>query len=162
MTTTDCATELTLPASQGEDVSNEAAQPSAGGVSRTLKGLLLGFGITVTVGLTLASWYVGVRILSADEVSTPASPVAVQALKPAPVAATQFYLQVAGNGAEQDSGFVKSLEANGFHAQVQDVQLGSKGDSARILIGPFSTHTGLEQAQRKLQGSGVLAVETTP
>ena len=34
-----------------------------------------------------------------------------------------------------------------------------KFDDARILIGPFSSRVAMEQAQRKLQSAGVLAVE---
>ena len=68
---------------------------------------------------------------------------------------TSLYLQVAGLGPKQDAGFVRSLQTKGFRAQVQ-----ARDETARILIGPFSTHAEMEQAQRKLQSAGVLAVET--
>jgi cell division septation protein DedD len=202
MTTSDCATDIALPASQSEDSQNQAAeqapQRASGGASKPLKGLLWGFGVTVTVGLTLASWYVGVRIVAADEVA-PASattgqtaqptaavqtagslpstaPVqsaaSLQSAAPAQSAATEhsiaesswytvppadLYLQVAGIGPKQDESFVRSLQAKGFGVHLQG---GDRADDARILIGPFSTHAAMEQAQRKLQSAGVLAVET--
>ncbi len=204
MTTTNCATNMALPASQRED-SQDEVQPGlnsglTSGPSKSLKGLLLWFAVTVTVGLSLASWYVGVRIVAADEVSTPAvsvrsaapvpsatvTPAPAPVPLPAPVQATatlrpaqpmgqptvrgasmaeafwytvppaHLYLEAAGIGPRQDAGFVRSLQAKGFHAQVQD---GERTDNARILIGPFSTHAEMEQAQRKLQSAGVLAVE---
>jgi hypothetical protein len=154
MTTTDCATEI--PALQGESsqdsFSSEASNP--------LKSLLWGFGATVTIGLTLATWYVGVRIVAADEVApAPAPSQVVQAVATVQAAAPpeNLYLQVAGLGTRQDAGFVRSLQAKGFEAQVQG---GDRADNASILIGPFATHIDLEQAQRKLQSSGVLAIET--
>jgi cell division protein FtsN len=169
----DDATELTPPR-------------AVDGASKQLRSLLLGFAITVTVGLALASWYVGVRIVDADEVTpgsaTTAVPVTVPATVPAsqaPVAtaapppagssnslaetywstvpSADLYLQVAGIGAKQDAGFVKSLTAKGFRAQLQG---GDRADNGRILIGPFPTHSEMEQAQRKLQSAGVLAVES--
>jgi cell division septation protein DedD len=131
----------------------------------------------VTVGLALASWYVGARIVSANEVgpsnattSRPvsAAPTAPPEATPASsadasiaeafwytVPPTILYLQVAGLGPKQDAGFVSSLKAKGFRAQVQ-----ARDDDPRILIGPFSTHAEMEQAQRKLQSVGVLAIET--
>jgi cell division septation protein DedD len=191
MTSSNCANDIALPASQGEDSQDEVHTGVSSGPSKSLKGLLMWFAVTVTVGLSLASWYVGVRIVAADEVSTPAAsaPVPAPAQLPAPVQATatlqvapaaqpigqptvrgdskaeafwytvppaHLYLEAAGIGPRQDAGFVRSLQARGFHAQVQD---GERSDNARILIGPFSTHAEMEQAQRKLQSAGVLAVE---
>jgi len=201
MTTSDCATDIALPASQGEDSQNQAAeqapQRASCGASKPLKGLLWGFGVTVTIGLTLASWYVGVRIVAADEVTpastttgqsltstapvpstAPAQPApSVQSTAPVPSTAPQqpavrersmaeaswytvppadLYLQVAGIGPRQDASYVRSLQAKGFGVHLQD---GDRADDARILIGPFSTHAAMEQAQRKLQSAGVLAVE---
>jgi cell division protein FtsN len=155
-----------------------APQRAVDGASKPLRSLLLGFAVTVTVGLALASWYVGVRIVNADEV-TPGSaaaavpatsvPVVIPSTPPAAsadslaeaywstVPPADLYLQVAGIGPKQDAGFVKSLAAKGFGAQLQG---GDRADNARILIGPFSTHAEMEQAQRKLQSAGVLAIES--
>jgi len=99
-----------------------------------VKGLLFGLA-SVIVGLALGIWYVGVRIVSADEI----------------VPATALYLQVADLGPKADQDSVRSLENEGFRPQVM-----ARG----ILIGPFSTHAELEKAQSKLQSAGVLAVET--
>jgi hypothetical protein len=173
MTTNDCATKTAMPASQGEDLIIEVPQPSAVGVSKPLRSLLVGFGITVAVGLTLASWYVGVRIVSAEERSTPPAPLLVIAPIPASedsmaeaywytVPPAHFFLQVDGTGTQHDADLVKSLQAMGFSAQVQDAKSESKYGHVRLLIGPFSTHIELRQAQRKLESTGVVAVENTP
>jgi SPOR domain len=183
MTITDSATDIAMPSApsdQSQDNAMELAPlRAADGSSKPLRSLLYGFAVTVTVGLALASWYVGVRIVNADEV-TPGSataavpatsvPVVIPATPPAAsdddslaqaywstVPSADLYLQVAGIGPKQDAGFVKSLAAKGFGAQLQG---GDRADNARILIGPFSTHAEMEQAQRKLQSAGVLAVES--
>jgi hypothetical protein len=168
MPSTDCATE---------DFQIETAMRPSGGTSKPLKGLFFGFAATVTVGLALASWYVGVRIVAADEIAprTPANtPVSVAtapqaAVVPQAAAVNSMaqaswyspppaviYLQVAGLGPKRDAGFVRTLLSRGFHAQVET----RKDNNSRVLIGPFSTQAEMELAQRKLHGAGVLAVET--
>jgi cell division septation protein DedD len=200
MPATDCATDTALPVLQSEDSSHpvpqraldgaleegaqdgargEATSDGLGGAPRTLcaskplRGLFFGFTVTVTIGLALASWYLGVRIVAADEVAPPsatqqapppvapigASPIASVTIASTPVAVAppvNLYLQVAGLGPRQDADFVSALQAKGFQGEVQT---GDDG-SPRILIGPYSTHTEMEQAQRKLQSRGVLTVET--
>ncbi len=143
------------------------------------KGVFFGFAATVTIGLALASWYVGVRIVAADEVPSPATaataPVNIPAPPPpaaaAPSAAensiaeaywysvppADLYLQVAGLGPKQDADFADALRAKGFDAQVQM----QDGAATRILIGPYSTRSQMELEQRKLQSQGILAVETS-
>jgi hypothetical protein len=172
MPTTDCASE---------DLQIETSALAPGETSKPLKSLFFGFAATVTVGLALGTWYVGVRIVAADEVgptSGPSSaiPRAPVSATPAPTAAAAspavsgdsmaqayllppavLYLQVEGLGSKQDKSFVRSLQSRGFRARVQALD----EDESRILIGPFSTRPELELAQRKLQGAGVLAVETT-
>jgi len=142
MTTTDFATDRVLPNSPIEDPRNEPEQPASGGAPKRIKGMLFGFA-SVTVGLALGIWYVGVRIVSADEIVPSTNSRAL-------------YLQVASLGPKQAEDSVRSLENEGFRAQIQ----ARDEDHARILIGPFSTHAEMEQAQRKLQSAGVLAVET--
>lgn len=178
MPTSDCANHAALPDAQGFDCQIEVSGSAPQGTSRPLRGLFFGFAATVTVGLALASWYVGVRIVSADEVSAagPArtSAVAETVATPQPVTQLaqseqdpkaeaywykvplpQFYLQVAGLGDRQDAAFVRSLRKRGLRAEVR----ASQDDDARILIGPFSTHTELERAQSKLEALGVLAIQ---
>jgi cell division protein FtsN len=143
------------------------------------KGVFFGFAATVTIGLALASWYVGVRIVAADEVPSSPAPLTTPVNLPAPpepqaaqaaaaensiaeaywysVPPADVYLQVAGLGPKQDTDFAVALQAKGFHAQVQM----QDGASTRILIGPFSTRTQMELEQRKLQSQGILAVETS-
>lgn len=183
MPATDCATHTALPGEQGFDCQVEVSERASQGGSRPLRGLFFGFAATVTVGLALASWYVGVRIVSADELSA-ASPVRPGAMaetvarpQGAPqstaqsspqssqdliakaywytVPLPQFYLQVARLGKRQDAAFVRSLAKRGFRAEVR----ASQGVGGRILIGPFSTHTAMERAQSKLESWGVLAIE---
>jgi hypothetical protein len=142
MTATDFATESILPNSPTEDPQNESEQLASGGAPRRIKGLLFGLA-SVTVGLALGIWYVGVRIVSANEIAPSTHSRAL-------------YLQVASLGPKPAEDSVRSLENEGFRAQVQ----ARDADHARILIGPFSTHAEMEQAQRKLESTGVLAVET--
>jgi hypothetical protein len=153
MTPTECPTDISVPISPTE-------------TPKSLKGLLLSFAITVTVGLMLASWYVGVRIAAAGaDTARGGSVNAPQPVETATAKAVaswyvaprvQFYLQAAGIGPERDAKVVGSLHARGFHAEVQP----GGGGNARILIGPFSTHAELQQVQQDLQSAGVLAVET--
>jgi cell division septation protein DedD len=154
--------------SQRADSQREAALRSRRG-SKPLRGLLFGFAATVTIGLALASWYVGVRIVSADEVTantsavvppavvTPATRVTSDSIAQAYFAPpTELYLQAAGLGSKRDAIFVKSLQAKGFQAKIEtrDEAL------ANVLIGPFSSKAELEQGQRALESEGILAVET--
>jgi SPOR domain len=176
MPTTDCATDAAMPDAPGFDCQIEVPERAPQGTSRPLRGLFFGFAATVTVGLALASWYVGVRIVRADEVSAPVaasmSAVAETAAAPPPVTQAardsiarayrptvpppQFYLQIAGLGERRDATFVRSLQLKGFRAEVRM----SQGEDERVLVGPFSTHAALERAQGKLESQGVLAVET--
>jgi cell division protein FtsN len=170
MPTTDCATGIALPDLSSEASPVKASERPSEQTSKPLKGLFFGFTATVTLGLGLASWYLGVRIVAADEVapsstttsktldSTPA-PVAPPVIAPTtsvPPTPANIYLQVAGLGPKQDAGFARSLQAKGFRVQIQS---GDRADNARIVIGPYSSHTEMEQAQRRLQSAGVLAVE---
>ncbi len=175
MPTTDCAAHAASPDAQDFDCPIEVSASTSQGTSRPLRGLFFGFAATVTIGLALASWYVGVRIVSADQggpASAVAEPVAAPQAAPSlaedPIAeaywytglAPQFYLQVAGLGERKDAAFVRSLQEKGFRAEVALSQgRASQGDAGRILIGPFSTHTEMERAQSKLESWGVLAIE---
>jgi hypothetical protein len=173
MSTSQCAADPGLADSQPDLVPS----PSAG-ASRHLKGVLIGFAATVTIGLALASWYVGARIVDANEtvpVSTMSASQPVPTPQPASLAGLSarpapplpdLYLQVAGLGPRKDSSFVKSLEAKGYRARVVVNTKASTNASAanqedsRILIGPFVGRSSLEAAARKLQSAGVLAIET--
>jgi hypothetical protein len=187
MPTTDCATDISLPPSSedslpGEYSHNGVTEQAYDGTPKLLRGLLYGFAGTVTIGLTLASWYVGVRIVASGQAAPPSAISAPTNSRPAPPLASppavapetvaddsmaeaywyavpppvELYLQVAGLGPKQDAEFVRSLQSKGFRAQLQNPE----GDNARILIGPFSTRAEMEQKQRKLQSGGVLAVQT--
>jgi cell division septation protein DedD len=138
-----------------------------------LKGLLIGFAATVTIGLAMASWYVGVRIVAANEIAPITKPAAVSPIPAATPGTTEdsmadafwytvaprsreLYLQVASLGPLADANFLRNLEAKGYTARVE----ANAKDDSRILIGPFSGRGSLEEAQRKLQSAGVLAIET--
>lgn len=173
MTTTDCATDIAMNDIQEDEIQGTQQVCEAG--SKPLKGLFFGFAATVTAGLALTSWYVGVRIVTADEVppssaaqnSAPAvrpSPTPSPASKPVVALTAQpaeLYLQAAALGPKQDASFVRSLEAKGFRAHVQVPGSAPGNHDSRILIGPFPSRVDMEQAQLKLQSAGVLAIETT-
>jgi hypothetical protein len=146
MPATDCATDIAPPPSQAEEQIESA--PASGGASKLLKGLLIGFAASVTIGLALGIWYLGVRIVvnGSAQQSTAA---------PLP-SVGEFYLQVGALGPERDDAFSNALQAKGFLAQIQTRDAGHN----RILIGPFLTRSDLDQARQKLQSEGVLAVET--
>jgi hypothetical protein len=166
--TTECLDDVTLPDSPSEDSQTEAPPRASDQASKQLRGLFFGFAATVTIGLALATWYVGVRIVEADEVTPPIQvigapaistpPLAVAPPLPATPTAPELYLQIAGLGPKQDARLVRSLQAQGFHAQAEPGS--GADDEARIIVGPFSSHAKLEQGRRKLQSGGILAVET--
>jgi cell division septation protein DedD len=188
MATTDYATEITLtdlpdsPSQREEDCgASEGASECA---PRSRKGVMFGFAATVTVGLMLASWYVGIRIVSADEgtssraaansalstahqispsaVATPVAPATPVASVAATltVPSSALYLQVGALGPKQDMSFARSLEKKGFRVHVE-ARAGIRADAdERVLIGPFSTQTEMNRARHKLQAAGVLAIET--
>jgi hypothetical protein len=176
MSTSQCATEPGL--ADSSLVQSASPQDSP----RLLKGVRIGFAATVTIGLALASWYVGVRIVNANE-AVPASTVSttISTSQPAPAPQPpalagptaqpvppppELYLQVAGLGPRKDAIFVRGLEAKGYRARVivsttvSTTESTNQQDSG-ILIGPFAGPSSLEAAQRKLQSAGVLAIETT-
>jgi cell division septation protein DedD len=177
MPATECATEIALPNTQNDGLQPEDTPPVAAPGSKLLKGLLWGFAATVTIGLALASWYVGVRIVASDQMapssaisrgSTNTAP-ALPALAPPAVAEdpipeafryavppADLYLQTTGLGLKPDAGFVRALQTKGFNARVQ----AEDDNHSRILIGPFSSQAEMEQVRRTLQAAGVLSVET--
>ena len=168
MPTTDYATGIAPPDLRTDDSEMEAPPRPYAGAPKPLRGLLFGFTATVTIGLALASWYVGVRISLGPTPGSTSVPLPSPPAASAPqdsmaqaywykVPPPRLYLQVGGLGPRQDAGFVQALQAQGFAAQIQ---LSSKDDNRRILIGPYSTRAALEQEQRKLQAAGVPAVET--
>jgi hypothetical protein len=168
MPTTDYATGIASPDLRTDDSEMEAPPRPYAGAPKPLRGLLFGFTATVTIGLALASWYVGVRISLAPTPGSTSVPLPSPPAASAPqdsmaqaywykVPPPSLYLQVGGLGPRQDAGFVQSLQAQGFRAQIQ---MSSKDDNRRILIGPYSTRAVLQQDQRKLQSAGVPAVET--
>jgi SPOR domain len=161
MSNSQCSTEP-----ETADVQVDLVQTVSRGASRLLKGLLIAFAATVTIGLALASWYVGVRIVSAKEATPSRSIVGAPAKivspsQPAPGLQPQppdLYLQVAGLGPRRDASFLKELEAKGYRARIE---VAPRQEDTRILIGPFAERRSLEATERDLQSAGVLAVETT-
>jgi hypothetical protein len=172
MSTTDCATDTTLNALQTNDNSLqcddnsqlESLDAASEAAAKPVNGLLFGFAASVTIGLALASWYLGVRIVSENKVPPPTVSQAISSVPaPAAIAApVSIYLQVGSLGSKEDAGFVRSLETQGFrvHLQASGSQApGSQDADTRILIGPFATHQDMEQVRDKLASSGVLAIE---
>ena len=177
MSSMECATETGLAFDEGQP-EGPAADPAA----RLRTRIFFCFGSAMALGLALAGWYVGGRILAAEQtapansssviipaaapstqsqVGAPAPPAQTQTQPAVPAAIApppQFFLEVAGLGAKPDALFVKKLHARGLTALIDS---GSEKDPRRILIGPFADHQGVEKAQRKLQAFGVLALERT-
>jgi hypothetical protein len=173
MSTSQCATD---PELADPSLVPEALVRSEG-ASRPPKGVLIGFAATVTIGLALASWYVGVRIVDANEIAPASAAVTAPAASPVqqppapsgpsvpeesmaeafwytvPPPPPELYLEVAGLGPRKDSSFVRALEAKGYRARIIE-------SKQQILIGPFARRSSLQAAARKLQSAGVLAVET--
>jgi hypothetical protein len=147
MPTTDCATDIAPPPPQIDEQIESA--PASGGTSKLLKGLLIGFAATVTIGLALGIWYLGVRIVAANGSAQQSTAAPLPSMG-------EFYLQVGALGPERDEAFSNALQAKGFLAQIQTRDAGH----SRILIGPFLTRSDLDQAMQKLQSDGILAVET--
>lgn len=171
MTTTGCATSV-APDNLQEQLQGGPEQPSPEQASRPLRGIFFGFAATVTVGLILTIWYLGVRIVTAGEVPQPsaaqssAASAAISAGPPpsparpvelTPLSQPALFLQTAGLGPRQDAAFVRLLKTKGFQSQIQK----AGGRESRIVVGPFASRGDLEKAQRKLQASGILAIETT-
>ena len=93
--------------------------------------------------------------IAAPPIAAPVSaaqPRAVAADVPPPAPPPEFYLEMPALGPKQDAAFARSLEARGFHAESSDTG---------IRIGPFATPIDMQQAQRKLEAEGVLALETS-
>ena len=65
MSTSQCVADPGLAESSPEGALKVAS------ASRLLKGLLIGFAVTVTIGLGLTSWYVGSRIVAANTLPPP-------------------------------------------------------------------------------------------
>jgi hypothetical protein len=170
MSTTQCATDPEL-ASPSLVQSAALVRSASENSPRRSKGVLIGFAATVTIGLALASWYVGVRILDANEFAPVSAAVGTKVApsQVAPPPPADVYLQVAGLGPRQDTSFVKRLEANGYPVRIIRSTTESRGTTesatsqqdGRILIGPFAGRSFLEEAERKLQSAGVLATEVT-
>jgi len=155
MSTSQCVTDPGLV-----DTAPEGALEPAS-ASRLLKGLLIGFAVTVTIGLALTSWYVRSRIVAANTPPSPSLhlPAITPPEPPAPVVQPPpptLYLQVAGLGPLRDLSFVRRLDAQGYRARVERA---ATEDETRILIGPFAERSSLEEAERRLQSQGVLAME---
>jgi hypothetical protein len=183
MSTSHCAADPGLADPQPDLVPSPSEH-----VSRHLKGVLIGFGATVTIGLALASWYVGVRIVDANEtvpVSTAAAapsaqvPAATSAQMPAPPSA-----QMPAGPSPQEQAMAEAywhqvppppdlylqvaglgsrkdlIFVKGLEAKGFRARVATNQEESRILIGPFVGRSSLEAAARKLQSAGVLAIET--
>lgn len=166
MASVECANESSYSLPGGE-----SPHASSDPVAKLRSRVFLGFGGSMALGLSLAGWYVGQRILVAQQtapvpsataivtvaqqasaVVAPAQPTQTPASGPAP----QKFLEVAGLGAKQDARFIRKLESKGLRARI-DVD--AQTNIRCILIGPFSDREALETAQDKLDSLGILALE---
>ena len=172
MSSVECATDA------GQAFNEVSApRPNSDPAAKLRTRVFFGFGSAIALGFSLSGWYVGGRILVADQTPTtaasavapatspvvsPQEPVQQATLPPAPVPQVetpptpQVFLEVAGLGAKPDALFVKKLHARGLPALIDS---GTDHDARRILIGPLPDRDAVEKAQGKLQALGVLALE---
>jgi cell division septation protein DedD len=143
---------------------------------RKTRGVFLTFLSMVLVGLGLAGWYVGQRIVAA-ETQPSAQPAAVvqpaALILPAAVVTTsqptpsfttetllplrvEYYLQIAALGTAEDARYLKQLQSKGYQAQFDAATSHHDG---RILIGPYFDDNAMERARARLVSSGILATE---
>ena len=134
------------------------------------KRILIGFGITTLLGLTMAGWYVGGRILAIQKVHAAPKPKTVVATPaPSPLTAVpvpappveeskhagQRYLQLAALGPHSTKDYLKMLNSRGMHPIVAP---GPEANLFRILIGPYPDKSALEKEQQALQTAGIEAL----
>ncbi|HTS46578.1 MAG TPA: SPOR domain-containing protein [Bryobacteraceae bacterium] len=146
---------------------------------RKTRGVYVGFATLVTVGLALAGWYVGERILVAQAPHVPTEAFASASIDPVPAAAlpsiaapqirplaedsqpllplTEYYLQTMALGTAQDLKFLKQLQSRGFKAHLETTPADQTG---LILIGPYVDQPAVRRARATLADSGILATET--
>ena len=153
---------------------NEAIQrkpdTSANPAQKQAKRVFIGFAATVTIGLAIAGWYVGGRILAAERahpvvIAKPmqSAAVAVSPEKPKPAAASQawntvdpqsgdLYLQLAAMGPNSTNEYLKTLAAKGIHARIASCP--TEG-LHRILVGPYQDKSALAKEQLELEAAGI-------
>jgi cell division septation protein DedD len=146
---------------------------------RKTRGVYVGFATLVTIGLALAGWYVGQRILVAQAPYNPTKSFASAPVDPMPAAAlpaitapptapsvdtaqpllplTEYYLQTTALGTAQDLKFLKQLQGRGFKAHLETTPTDQTG---LILIGPYTDQPAVRRALARLADSGILASET--
>lgn len=169
MSSVECANETGYPCLESElgELPGTSSDPGAKLRSR----VFVGFGSSMALGLLLAGWYVGQRILVVEQTAPASTAIAAVQQAPAvvlppaqPIKASapprvpQTFLEVAGLSAKQDARFVRKLEARGLSALI-DVD--PQANTRRILIGPFTNREAVEAAQDKLDTLGILALERT-
>ena len=142
---------------------------------RSSRSIYVGFATMVTVGLALAGWYVGERILVAQAPHSIPEPVTVAPTPAVPSSSTtstpvmsapqpailphviEYYLQVAALGPAHDGKFIRQLHNKGFQAHLETAP---PDETGAILVGPYSDETALQHARARLAASGILATQT--
>ena len=146
---------------------------------RRTRGVYVGFASLVTIGLALAGWYVGERILVAQAPHTGPKPLATANAYPTPAPAlsstgafstpwsaqaqpvllplrAEYYLQVTALGTPEDLKFLTQLQNRGFNAHLETTPTDQTG---LILIGPYDGGPALRSARARLAATGILANE---
>ncbi len=122
------------------------------------KRVFVGFAGTLTVGLALAGWYVGTRILAAGNIQ-PAKPAIAKVappVLPAPASKmvdrpSETYLQLAAMGPIATEVYLKELAGKGIHPTIRP---SPSENIYRILMGPYPDTSTLNQALRSLEAAG--------
>jgi cell division septation protein DedD len=168
---------------------NDEIQPNseapADSAQKQTKRVFIGFAATVTIGLALAGWYVGGRILAAEKIHPVA--VIVKAVEASPVskaaAAVPVIAEPVASAPEQPKPVDAAPVWNTVDPQSGELylQLAAMGPNStndylkmlqakgihpriapgpsenlhRIVIGPYSDQPALEKEQKDLEAAGV-------
>ena len=164
---------------------NEEIQPSpeipANVAQKQAKRVFIGIAATITVGLTLAGWYLGGRIFASEKVhaapitqSTPVGkPVPAAAVIAEPVAVAvedvkasdavpawetvdpksgELYLQLAAMGPNSTNEYLQTLDAKGIHPRIAP---GPSDNLHRLVVGPYPDKAALAKEQQELEAAGI-------
>jgi cell division protein FtsN len=141
------------------------------------KRVFIGIAATITVGLTLAGWYLGGRIFASEKVHA-AVPVIAKTIEATPVVESvavggetakptadptpawntvdpksgELYLQLAAMGPNSTNEYLKMLDAKGIHPRVAP---GPSDNLHRLVIGPYPDKAALEKEQQELEAAGI-------
>src|ERR1700693_1199257 len=161
-----------------ETINNEI-QPNpetpADSAKMQAKRVFIGFAATITIGLTVAGWYVGGRIFAAEkvhaaaivqpvssapvlEIANPVESAPIPSIPEAPAWNTvepqpgDLYLQLPTMAPNPTNDYLKPLDAKGIHPRIAP---GPSENLHRLLIGPYPDQAAVEKEQQELESAGI-------